>query len=88
MSAESLSAVAAFLSFLATCTAAWTAWKGPQKAAEVAEHLRRDAARHDEKQRVRLWIFTTVMQNRAAVWNADSVRAFNLIDFHTTKSLM
>ena len=81
MSAESLSAVAAFLSFLATCAAAWTAWKGPQKAVEVAEDLRRVTAEHDKQRRVRLWIFTTVMQNRAAVWNADSVRALNLIDF-------
>lgn len=81
MSAESLSAVAAFLSFLATSAAAWTAWKGPQRAAEVAEQLRQQSMDRDEKRRMQLWIFTTVMQNRAAVWNNDAVRALNLIDF-------
>lgn len=81
MSPELLSAIAACLSFCATCAAAWTAWKGPQKAAELAEELRKKSIDQDEKRRMRLWIFTTVMQFRASIWSSDCVRALNLIDF-------
>lgn len=73
-------AIAAFLSALATGFAAWSAWIGPMAAAKAAEKLRRQNDETYETRRLKLWIFTTLMQERAYMASIDAVRALNLVD--------
>src|SRR5689334_12013148 len=75
-----LSAIAALLSFLATCAAAYATWFGPQIAARLAEEMRKETQDREEKRRTRFWIFGTLMQERAHYFSQDAVKAFNLID--------
>lgn len=72
--------VAAFLSAVATGIAAWTAWKGPLAAAKAAEELRRNNDDLHERRRLKMWVFSTIMQERAYIASIDAVRALNLID--------
>jgi hypothetical protein len=71
---------AAIFSALATGLAALATWRAPQSAAELAESLRRDAERAAERRRLRFEIFATLMQERAAIYTEDAVRALNSID--------
>jgi hypothetical protein len=72
--------VAAGLSALATLLAAIAAWRAPLSAAKLADRLRRDAEQETENRRLRFYVFTTLMQERASVYSGESVRALNLID--------
>lgn len=72
--------VAAFLSAVATGIAAWAAWKGPVAAARAAEDLRRSNDDIYERRRLKMWVFSTLMQERAYIASIDAVRALNLID--------
>jgi len=56
----------------------------PGAAARLAETLRRDAEERGERQRYRLQLFSTLMQERAAIYSESGVRALNTIDvvFH------
>jgi len=80
VTAEFLSAIAACLSFLATCAAAYATWYGPQNAARLAEEMRKQTQDLEEKRRNRLWIFGTLMQERAHYFSPQAARALNLID--------
>ncbi|GGF42724.1 DUF6680 family protein [Mameliella alba] len=75
-----LAAIAAALSAFATIAAAYAAWRVPKSAAILSETLRREAEQDSEQKRLKLFVFTTIMQERASVFSAESVRALNLID--------
>ncbi len=72
--------VAAGLSAVAAIAAAVAAWRGPLSAAELAERLRRAGEVEHERRRLKLWVFSTLLQERAQSYSIEGVRAFNLID--------
>jgi hypothetical protein len=72
---------AAFLSFLATLFAAYATWRGPRSAAELAEQLRANSERDSERRRMKIQVFSTLLQERATIHSAESVRMLNSIDF-------
>ncbi|TLG75163.1 DUF6680 family protein [Methylocystis sp. B8] len=84
---QALSAVAATASALAAALSVYATWRGPQAAATLAEMMRRDSEKSQERQRQKFIIFTTLMQERSAVYTENAVRALNLIDvvFHDSK---
>jgi hypothetical protein len=61
---------------LISIVSARVAWKAPQAAARLAEGLRSATARADLKR----WVFMTLMQERAAPFTPEAVKAFNAID--------
>ena len=77
---ENLAFLIAIFSAIATAFAAFATWSAPRAAAKLAESLRRDAERHDERQRRKLQVFATLMQERAQIYSENGVRALNLID--------
>jgi hypothetical protein len=77
---EYLTMVTAVFSAIATALAAIATWRAPAAAARLAETLRRDAERQDERQRQKLSVFATLMQERAQIYSDSGVRALNLID--------
>jgi uncharacterized protein DUF6680 len=77
---EGIAAIAAVFSAIATGLAAWTAYKGPQTAAELAERLRSEGDAHADKRRTKLHVFAVLMANRQSYWTGEPVNAFNLID--------
>ncbi|MBI1686850.1 DUF6680 family protein [Caulobacter hibisci] len=79
-SAEGVQAIASALTFLAACVAVWASFRAPRLAAQFAEQLRRDSAQSDEQRRLKMMIFTTLLQNRAHISHPDCVTALNLID--------
>jgi hypothetical protein len=81
--------LAAMFSAVAAAAAAYTAWRGPQSAARLAEKLRRDAEAGADARRFRLNVFASLMQERAEIWSDDGVRALNSIDvaFSTSDSV-
>lgn len=80
MSIEYYGLIAAFFSALATAFAAVASWRAPVTAARLAEQLRRNAEQTQERQRQKRQVFTTLMQERAAIYTEESVRALNVID--------
>jgi hypothetical protein len=87
MSAEWLAAIAAIWAAFATTWAAIATSKAitatrqaPIDAAQLAASLQEA----NERRRLKLWIFATVMQNRHFVGETEAVKALNLIDtvFH------
>lgn len=79
--AQNPATAAAFLSFVATCLAAFATWQGPRSAATLAEKIRRYTERENERRRMKLQVFSTLMQERATIASIDSVRMLNSIDF-------
>jgi hypothetical protein len=77
---DNLTFLIAIFSAIATGLAAVATWRAPTAAAKFAEALRRDAERLNERQRQKLSVFATLMQERARVNSDDGVRALNLID--------
>lgn len=77
---DHLTLLIAIFSAIATGLAAFATWRAPTAAAKLAETLRRDAERHDERQRQKLSVFATLMQERAQIYSDNGVRALNLID--------
>lgn len=71
---------AAIFSAIATAFAACATLIAPKAAAQFAETLRRDAERHNERHRLKLQVFSTLMQERAQIASDQGVRALNLID--------
>jgi hypothetical protein len=71
---------AAFLSFLAAMFAAIATWRGPISAAHLAEKLRQQTEAEGERRRLKLFVFSTIMQERAFIASTESVKALNLID--------
>lgn len=49
-------------------------------AAKLAENLRREAEIQGERQKSKMLLFTTLMQERAQIYSDNGVRALNLID--------
>lgn len=77
---EWVAALSAGLSAVATGIAAWTAYKGPMRAAELAEKLRSMGDAHAEKGKAKLQILAILMAYRKSYWLNEPVNAFNLID--------
>lgn len=80
MSADQIQAVAAVATFLAALAAVWATFRAPKLAAEFAENLRAASQKQEEERRLKLWIFTTLMQYRRSIISHDAVSALNLID--------
>lgn len=78
--ATQLTLAIAIFSAIATALAAIATWRAPTAAAKLAESLRRDAEHDHERQRQKVAIFSTLMQERARIYSEESVRALNLID--------
>ena len=72
--------MAAFFSALATGLAAWATWRAPRAAAKLAEELRRQGDRNQEHQKNKLHVFAMLLQERAAIYSENGVRALNLVD--------
>jgi hypothetical protein len=89
MTEQIASVIAAVFSAIATALAAFATWKGPIHAAKLAEDLRRKAAAEDERRKLRLQVFTTLMAHRAIIYDAEAVKNFNLIDvvFHDSRDV-
>lgn len=79
--APAVAAIAAIFSAIATGFAVLATWRGPVAAANLAEKMRQKAEVSNEKRRLKLYVFTTLLQERAAYYSLEAVRAFNLIDF-------
>ncbi len=77
---EIVGLIAAIASTLATGFAAYAAWRAPRSAAELAERLRRDAENARQREEKKFWVFATLMQERAAIYTENAVRALNMID--------
>jgi len=71
---------AALMSAIAAIAAALATWRGPMAAAKLAEKLRQSSEAKTDSRRFRLNVFAAVMQERAALYSADGVRAPNSID--------
>ena len=80
MSVVVLQVLGTLLSAIAAVAAAYAAWIGPRSAAELAEKLRRDGEAADETRRLRMFVFNTLMQERARLYSEEGVKALNLID--------
>lgn len=78
MTAEWVQAVAAIATFLAAALAVWATITAPRRAAAFAEDLRVKNQRADEERRQKVWVLTTLMQNRATIKYAHA--ALNVID--------
>lgn len=83
MSAEWIAAIAAIWAAVATTWAAVATSKAvaatrkaPVDAARIAASLQEAS----ERRRLKLWVFTTVMQNRGFLGETEAVRALNVID--------
>jgi hypothetical protein len=72
--------VAAFLSAVAAIASAIAAWRVPISTALAADKLKREGDAKSEERRLKLYVFTTLMQERARVYSLEGVRALNLID--------
>ena len=75
-----LPTLAALLSAIATGFAAYAAWKAPRSAAELAEKLRKQSEIESETRRMKVYIFTQLMQDRGTTITREGTRALNLID--------
>jgi hypothetical protein len=73
--------LAAFLSAVATVLAVVATWQGPRSAAKLAEKIRQDTERENDRRRMKLQVFSTLMQERATIASVESVRMLNSIDF-------
>lgn len=77
---EWIQAGAAVATLLAALAALVVAAKAPRMAAQFAEQYRRETARDEDRQRLRIGIFTALMRGRRAMLHPDTVAALNLID--------
>jgi hypothetical protein len=77
---ENLTLLIAIFSAIATGLAAFATWYAPRAAAKLAEALRRDSERAQQRQNHKLHIFARLMQERAAIYSENGARALNLID--------
>jgi hypothetical protein len=81
--------LAAFLSAVATLLAALATYRAPMLAAQVAERMRGDSEKENERRRLRNIVFFTLMQERATIASSQSVQMLNAIDpvFHDCKEV-
>jgi hypothetical protein len=89
MTEQIASVIAAIFSAIATALAAYAAWIGPVHAAKLAEELRRKTSVEEEKRRLKLDVFTSLMMHRKVFWVEAAVRHLNLIDvvFHDSRTV-
>lgn len=80
MTADLVQAIAAVATFLAAAAAVFATFRAPRLAAKFAEDLRIANQKADEERRLKLWVFTTLMQFRRQIINPSAVAALNLID--------
>jgi hypothetical protein len=71
---------AALLSAIATLFAALAAYRAPVSAARYSEKLRLENEKLNERRRMKMIVFTTLMQERATINSPESVRVLNLVD--------
>ena len=78
-------AVATTWAAVATSKAVAATRKAPLDAAHVAASLQEA----NEKRRLKMWVFTTVMQNRHFLGETEAVKALNVIDtvFHDSSAV-
>lgn len=74
------STVIAIVALLVAALSAWATFFGPQRAAELAEGLRAGSAKAERRDLAKLNVLAMLMQERAAPYTFDAVKAFNLID--------
>jgi Flp pilus assembly protein CpaB len=84
---DTIALAAAVFSAIATGCAAFATWSAPRSAAQLAESLRRDAERQNERQKLKLHVFSTLMQERAQIHSDEGVRALNLSDIVFNETL-
>ena len=72
---------AAFLSAIAALLSAIATWLGPRSAAKLAETIRRKSEWENDRKRMKVHVFATLMQERATMINHEAVRMLNSIDF-------
>lgn len=79
--------VGALASAVAAGCAAFAAWVGPVRAAQVAETLRQKHYDESEERRVKLHVFASLLQDRRN-WlsSLEGVRALNTVDLAFRKS--
>ena len=77
---EAYALIAAIFSGIATGLAAYATWQSPLAAAKLAETMRREAEQAERRHANKMELFTTLMQERAAIYSESGVRALNLID--------
>jgi hypothetical protein len=75
-----LTLTTAIFSGIATGLAALAAWQAPRAAAKLAEALRWESEQIQERTKNKLHVFAMLMQERAAIYTENAVRALNLID--------
>lgn len=73
---ENVALLITIFSAVATGFAALATWVAPRSAAKLGENLRRA----NERQKQKLYVFSSLMQERAQIYSENSVRALNLID--------
>ncbi|RWM57437.1 DUF6680 family protein [Mesorhizobium sp.] len=79
--AQNPATVSAFLSAVAAMAAVFATWQGPRSAAMLAEKIRKDTEQDNERRRMKVQVFATLMQERATIASIESVRMLNSIDF-------
>lgn len=80
MSPQEIQAFAAGATFLAAVLAVWATFRAPKLAAQFAERLRVEGQKGEEERRLKVQVFTTLMQNRAQIAGSNAVSALNVID--------
>lgn len=83
---ENPATIAAFLSAVAALLSVVATWQGPRSAAKLSEQIRNGTERENERRRMKLQVFSTLMQERATIASLDSVRMLNSIDFVFSES--
>lgn len=71
---------AAVLTMVAAMAAAVIAWRAPKMAAEYAERYRRENAKIDERDRLRMHTLQALLRGRKQLLHQDSVAALNFVD--------
>lgn len=84
---ENPATVAAFLSAISALLSVFATWQGPRSAAKLAEKIRKNTERENERRRMKLQVFATLMQERATIASLESVRMLNSIDFVFSESV-
>lgn len=81
-----LQTCAAAASAVAACAAAWTAFEGPKHAAKLAENLRQENEAASEQRKLRMQVFSILMQERGTLTSRESLRALNLAVVASSRS--
>jgi fructose-specific phosphotransferase system IIC component len=78
--ANTIAAYSAAASALLSLCALGVAIFVPRSAAKLSEELRKQTSAEEEKKRLKLLVFMSIMQERAIPYTAQAVQALNLID--------